>query len=90
MKDLNPQKTGLVLGVFLLVVHVIWSIMVMIGLAQWWLDFVLGLHFLNNPLTVGTFDIVRAVLLWVVTFVVGFIYGYLFAFIWNKVLREVK
>ena len=80
---LDPQKTGLVLGSLAALMHLLWSLMVAMGLAQWWMDWVFSLHFLNNPFTVGSFDIVTALILIVVTGIVGFVVGWVFSTIWN-------
>ena len=90
MKTLNPQHIGLVLGSFFAFVHLLWVIMNALGFAQWYLDFVTSLHFVNNPFSLQPFDITRGLLLVVVTFFVGFLWGYVFAFIWNKVHEMVK
>lgn len=80
---LDPQKTGLGLGSLTGLMHLIWSLLVALGLAQGWMDWVFSLHFLNNPFTVGGFDVVTALTLIVVTSIVGFAVGFAFATIWN-------
>ena len=80
---LDPQKTGLVLGSFAALVHVAWSLLIIMGLAQWWMDWVLSLHFLNNPYTVASFDFITAFTLVVLAGVMGFVVGFVFATIWN-------
>lgn len=80
---LDPQKTGLGLGSLTGLMHLIWSLLVALGLAQGWMDWVFSLHFLNNPFTVGGFDVVTALTLIVVTSIVGFAVGFVFATIWN-------
>lgn len=80
---LDPQKTGLVTGSLAGLVHAVWSLMVFLGLAQGWMDWVFSLHFLENPFTVGTFNLVTALILIVVTSIVGFVAGFVFANIWN-------
>lgn len=80
---LDPQKTGLVLGSFAGVMHLAWSLLVAVGLAQWWMDWVLSLHFLNNPYTVKSFDVGTAVILIIVAGVAGFAAGWVFATVWN-------
>lgn len=84
---LNPNKTGLVVGAFLGLFHLIWGLIVAIGLAGAILDFVYGIHFLNNPFTVQPFDVAKWVMLIVVTAVLGYIFGYVFAYIWNKLAK---
>ncbi len=82
---LNPSKVALVVGVFAGIMHVVWGLMVVTNLATFWLDWVLGLHFLNNPFSVQPFDAVKWVTLVVVTGVVGYVVGYVFSLVWNKV-----
>lgn len=80
---LDPRKTGLGLGSLVGLMHLIWSLIVALGLAQGWMDWVFSLHFLNNPFTVGTFNIVTALTLIIITSIVGFAVGWVFATIWN-------
>lgn len=81
---LNPKKTALSVGVFAGLWHFVWGLFVAFGLAQVLLDFIYGIHFLNNPFIVQPFNIVRWVTLIVVTGVIGYIFGYVFALVWNK------
>lgn len=80
---LDPKKTGLGLGSLVALTHLIWSLLVALGLAQGWMEWILSLHFLDNPFTVGTFEVVTALTLIVVTGLVGFVIGWVFAKIWN-------
>lgn len=84
---LNPQKTGLVVGAFLGLWHFVWGLLVAMGLTEALLDFIYGIHFLNNPFTVAPFDTVKWVTLIAVTAIIGYIFGYVFAFIWNKLAK---
>ncbi|MBA3732889.1 hypothetical protein H0W91_00760 [Patescibacteria group bacterium] len=81
---MNTQKAGLTLGVFAGTMHLFWSLMVAFGLAQGYLNFVLKMHFLNNPFTVQAFNISNAILLIVLTSVIGFVVGTILATIYNK------
>ncbi len=90
MKELDTNKTALIVGSFAGFMHLVWSAVVMLGFAQTWLDFILSLHFLNNPYTVNSFDITKAVMLVLVTFVVGYVVGWVFAYIWNILLKGKK
>lgn len=87
MKDLDPNKTGLALGALIALWHFVWGLFVAFGFAQWILDFVYSIHFLNNPFTVSSFDVVKWVTLVAVTFVVGYIFGFVFANLWNKLYK---
>ena len=82
---LNPSKVALTLGVVIGGGHLVWSILVALGLAQGLLDFILGLHMIANPYQVTGFDVTKAGILVVVTFAVGYGMGYIFANVWNKV-----
>ncbi|MFH0905560.1 MAG: hypothetical protein V1826_02460 [bacterium] len=89
MKDkLDGGRVGLVLGLFMVAVHLIWAIMVIAGLAQQWIDWMLGLHMLNNPLTVGAFSWGTTIMLLIVVFVVGYILGWIFAWVHNSVHKK--
>lgn len=82
---LNPSKVALTLGVLVGGLHLGWSALVALGLAQGLLDFIFWAHMIANPYQVTGFDITRAGVLVVVTFGVGYGVGYLFAHVWNKV-----
>jgi len=76
MKRLNPNSMGLIGGVILGGLHLVWSMMVALGLAQLYLDWILGLHSINNPFIVMEFSIDRTIYLVVFTFIVGYVIGY--------------
>ncbi|MFA5932805.1 MAG: hypothetical protein WCV81_00895 [Microgenomates group bacterium] len=84
---LDKNKTALSVGVFMGVMHIGWSTLVALGLAQTLMDKIYGLHFLNNPFNVMSFDLTTAAILVVVTFVVGLVMGWLFAYIWNQLVK---
>ena len=86
--NLNRNRTGLIVGSFSGVWHVLWSLLVGIGLAQTLLDWIYRLHFLNNPFHVADFNIVTAALLVVITFALGYLVGWFFAFLWNTVHKK--
>jgi len=80
---LNEKQTATALGTFAALVHVVWSALVATGFAQGWLNFILGLHFLESPITVGAFNWTTALTLIVVIFIVGYAFGFAFARVWN-------
>lgn len=80
---LDPKKTGFALGSLFALMHLMWSLLVAAGLAQEYMDWIFSIHFLDNPYTVASFDIVTALMLVVVTGIVGFVVGWVFATIWN-------
>lgn len=84
MQVINKNKTGLAIGFFLGFVHLIWGVLVALGIAQVLLDFILKVHMISLPMTVGPFSLTKAIVLIIVTFVIGYIFGWLVAFFWNK------
>lgn len=84
---LNSHKTGLAVGLFAGTMHLLWVIFVAVGFAQTLVAFILSIHFLDNPYTVKSFDLVTALTLIVVTTGVGYVAGKLFALIWNNIQK---
>lgn len=85
--ETNCHKAGLALGGLLGIWHLLWALLVAVGLAQPLLDFMLDLHFLRNPYVVEPFRIGTAALLVIVTAVVGYAFGWVFASIWNRLQK---
>lgn len=82
---LDSNQVALTLGLLVGGLHLVWSVLVALGLAQGLLDFIFWVHMLANPYQVTGFDITKAGMLVVITFAVGYGVGYLFAHVWNKV-----
>lgn len=87
MNKLNTHKTGLALAAFFGLVHLLWSLCVAMGFAQGMLDFIYGMHFLNNPFTMQAFSWGGALMLVVITSVIGYVVGFVLSAIINKVAR---
>lgn len=81
---MNEKKLGLILGSFFGLMHLLWSILIALGFAQSFLNFVFNMHSLNNPYMVMPFDLMRSIGLIIITSVVGYIVGNILAMIWNK------
>lgn len=88
MNQVNPHKTGLVLGAFLAFWHICWSLLVALGLAQVLIDWIFKLHFIRPPYTVTGFNLGTAVILIVAVFVVGYVFGLVIGWIWNRLHRS--
>jgi len=89
MKDkLDGNRTGLVVGFFMAGVHLVWSLTVLAGMAQKYMDWMFSLHMMTNPITVTTFGWGTALMLIVVTFVVGYILGWIFTWAHNSVHKK--
>jgi cell division protein FtsX len=91
MRDrIDAHKLGLIVGFFAAIVHVIWSLMVVLGFAQNYMDWMLGLHMINNPFSVAAFSWGTAIYLWVAVFVIGYILGWILAWVHNSVHASKK
>lgn len=88
MPHIHTNKFGLVIGFAMAVFHLIWSLMVLLGIAQGPLDYVFKLHMIENPFVVQAFNLGYAIGLIILTFVIGYIAGVIFAWIWNRFARH--
>ena len=88
MEIIDKNKTGLTFGFLISSLHLLWSILVALGIAQALLNFILNIHMLDVTVTVMPFDLVKALVLIIVTFIVGYVFGWLMAFFWNKCFKE--
>jgi len=85
---LNKNKVGLSLGLLFGLLHLVWAILVALGLANRLLNFILGLHFVNLSLAIKDFNAGTALALIVATFIVGYVAGWILASIWNRVHKK--
>lgn len=79
----NATKAGLIVGSFLGIWHLVWGLLVLMGVAQALLDFIFSIHFLSNPYIMQPFSFWFALELIIVTSALGFVVGWFFAFLWN-------
>ena len=82
---MKSHTVGLMVGSFAAFAHLLWAALVGFGIAQAFLDWIYGLHFLNNPFTVSEFRFGQAALLVIVAFVVGYGAGWMLATIGNLI-----
>lgn len=76
------------MGSFLGIWHLVWSLLVAVGLAQWLMDWVFRLHFIQPPYKLTEFKPALAVLLIVVSSAFGYLMGWVLAAIWNWLHAE--
>ncbi|MBI2675504.1 MAG: hypothetical protein HYX24_03530 [Candidatus Aenigmarchaeota archaeon] len=81
--QINPKRAAMTVGIFAAVLHFLWAIIVASGTGQQLADWKLGLHFLSNPYTIASFNIVTAVALIAAAFVGGAVLGWALAAVWN-------
>lgn len=87
MKELNEKKVALTVGLFISGWHLIWSLFIIIGLAQILLDFIFWAHMISNPYQITGFTLTQSLILIIVTFVLGCLGGFIFAKVWNKTYK---
>ncbi len=85
---INQKKFALSIALFAAVMHLIWSLVVLLGFGQRWVDFATRMHFMSNPITVMPFTFAHALGLIVMAFVVAYIVSSIFALIWNNVHKR--
>lgn len=83
MEKLNKNSIGLALGFFFGLGHLVWVLLVGMGLAKPFMDWVLSLHFLTLSYSLTSFNLGTGLMLVVFTFVCGYALGWVFAAIWN-------
>ena len=87
MKELHEAQVAIVVAVFVAGWHVVWSLMILTGIAQPLLDFIFWAHMLTAPYRVTGFTFTQAVVLVLVTFAVGYVGGWIFAKVWNMMRK---
>lgn len=87
---LNRHKLGIAVGSILGLYHLVWAILVALGIAQWLLDWAFKLHFIQPPYAVTTFVFSYAVGLVLVTSVLGYMMGWVAGGIWNWLHTPTK
>lgn len=80
---ISKNKTGVVIGALFGLCHLAWALLVAFGVAQWLMDWVFRLHFIQPPYIITQFNVAYAIGLVVLTAITGYVTGWLFAAIWN-------
>jgi hypothetical protein len=87
---ISKNKTGLTFGFLISFMHLVWSLLIALGVAQAYMNFILGLHMINMPITVMPFSLSKTLCLVAITFIAGYFFGWFMAFFWNKCFKEKK
>lgn len=89
MKDgINKNALGLALGILAAAGHLVWLILIGVGVAKPVIDWILALHHLEISYALSPINAVNAVLLVMVTFVVGYVLGWIFAALLNALKKK--
>lgn len=86
---MTKNKLGLTVGMFLAIIHAVWSLFVAVTPAglQSFIDWIFKLHHIGLAITITPFVFMNAVELVIVTFVIGYIFGWIFGAVMKKVCR---
>jgi hypothetical protein len=84
MTRIHPNSMGLAFGAFLGLWHAFWSLLVLVGVAQWMIDLIFRLHMIAPPYHITGFRLLTAASLVLVTSGIGYIGGAILALIWNR------
>lgn len=84
----NPRHSGTAFSIFFGGFHLLWTVLVAVGAAQTFADFVSSTHFIAPTLRVLPFQLSRALGLVAVTTATGFFFGWVFGHIWNWVGKQ--
>src|SRR6185369_16080665 len=86
-RRIDPLKAGAALAGLSAISHAFWALLVAVGWAQPFMDFMFQLHFLQPLYFVGVFDFRLALLLVTCAAVGGFALGFIFAVLWNTLMQ---
>jgi hypothetical protein len=84
MRHIRPYSVGLVFALFLGMWHTLWSLLVWLGAAQSFIDFIFRLHMITPPYTIAAFNFGTAAGLVLVTAGIGYVGGWVMGMIWNR------
>ena len=82
------HKISVAVGLFFASLHLIWALMVALGLGQAHLNWIFPMHFIDNLYTVMEFNLTTALFLVVVVFVSGYLVTWFFLLFWK--LMKIK
>lgn len=90
MVKLNKNQTGLIVGLFLAFVHLVWSLAVLIipNSLQTILNWIFDIHALEPIWKITSFNFMNMIWLLIVTFVIGYVYGWMFAIFSNWIHKN--
>lgn len=84
---ISAHRVGLAFGGVLGLWHLAWSVMVALGIAQPFMDWILQLHMIELSYRVLPFAPLMALGLIIVTSAFGYIIGYVLGTLWNAVQK---
>ncbi len=88
MNRINAHEVGMVFGGLMAIWHAMWAVLVALGIAQAFMTWIFGLHFINMQFSINPFSLGNAVLLVIVTGVIGYVMGFILGWLWNMAHRR--
>ncbi len=82
------HQYGLTLGATLGLLHLVWSVLVALNLAQPLVNFIIKAHMIQVSHIVSPFSLENAAVLVVVTTIIGYIVGFIFGQMWTIVQKR--
>lgn len=83
MRHISIAKTAMAVGTVFAAWHTMWVVLVGVGWAQAFLNFILELHFLKIDFQLAPYSAFTALSLIAITFCLGALMGAIFAVVWN-------
>ena len=88
MNAVHSHKVGLTVGGMLAIWHAAWALLVLLGVAQSFMEWIFGLHFITMQFSINPFNAGTALTLIVVTGIIGYVMGYILGELWNLAHRK--
>ena len=82
---IHARKAGLLGATVLGGLHVLWSLLVLVGWAQPLINFSMWAHMAHFNVTVGPFDVSAAVTVILIAALIGYCLGFVIATAWNRI-----
>lgn len=83
----KPNKVGLVIAALIGGWHLIWVILIALGLAQPLINFIFWAHMIRSVYIIEPFNPVAAITLLVITSISGYAFGFIGGSLWNRLHR---
>ncbi len=88
MAKTQAHQFGLALGGTFGAVHLAWSVLVALGVAQSFMDFMFEMHMITPVYTSMPFSVSTAAGLVLVTTLLGYLMGFVLGIIWKEVQKK--
>ena len=80
----RANRMGLTIGIMFSALHVVWFLLVVLGLAQVFINWVIHMHMVNSNVTIINFNILNAIVLLAAVFALGYAVGFVGTALYEK------